>query len=152
MRAPDNRLHGMCLLAVVFAFCCMVALFCFGIAPGSGQSESGNLIQKEMIALDSALKVTVDAIVLNEPGRIVPAFQETNKVRVQVEQAVKGGAKIVLPRNQKRFREFVRLDNKFHRELDLLLKAARENNARVIQRQTHRLLDACVRCHRIFRK
>ncbi len=130
----------------------VAAFSAVGIATGAEQQESKNLIQKEMIALDSAFKVTVDAVVLNEPGRILPAFQETNKVRGQVEQAVKGGAKIVLSKNQKRFKEFVRLDNKFHRDLELLLKAAGKNNMGVVQRQTHRLLDACVRCHRIFRK
>lgn len=130
----------------------VAAFSAVGIAADVEQQGSRNLIQKEMIALDSAFKVTVDAIVLNEPGRIVPAFEETNELRVQVERAVKGGTKIVLPKNQKRFREFVRLDNKFHRDLELLLKAAGKNNVAAVQRQTHRLLDACIRCHRIFRK
>jgi len=130
----------------------VAAFSAVGIAAGVEQQGSRDLIQKEMIALDSAFKVTVDAIVLNEPGRILPAFEETNELRVQVERAVKGGTKIVLPKNQKRFREFVRLDNKFHRDLELLLKAAGKKNVAAVQRQTHRLLDACVRCHRIFRK
>jgi hypothetical protein len=114
--------------------------------------ESPNLVQREMIALDSAFKTTVDSIVLNEPGRIGPAFNEVNKIREQVEHAVEHREKITLPRNQKRFREFVRLDNKFHHELEVLLKAAKKNKMRVVQKQTHRLLDACVRCHTIFRK
>ena len=130
----------------------VAAFSAVGIAAGVEQQGSRDLIQKEMIALDSAFKVTVDAIVLNEPGRILPAFEETNELRVQVERAVKGGTRIVLPKNQKRFREFVRLDNKFHRDLELLLKAAGKKNVAAVQRQTHRLLDACVRCHRIFRK
>ena len=113
---------------------------------------SGNLVQREMIALDSAFKTTIDAIVLNEPGRIGPAFDEVNKIRGQVEHAVEHKEKISLPKNQKRFKEFVRLDNKFHHELEILLKAAQKNKMRVVQKQTHRLLDACVRCHVIFRK
>jgi hypothetical protein len=130
----------------------VAAFAAVAIAAGVEQQGSRNLIQKEMIALDSAFKVTVDAIVLNEPGRILPAFEETNELRVQVERAVRGRTTIVLPKNQKRFREFVRLDNKFHRDIELLLKAAGKNNVAAVQRQTHRLLDACVRCHRIFRK
>ncbi len=113
--------------------------------------ESGNLVQREMIALDSAFKTTIDAIVLNDPKRIGPAFDEVNKTREQVEHAAEHKA-ITLPRNQKRFKEFVRLDNKFHHELEILLKAAQKNKMRVVQKQTHRLLDACVRCHAIFRK
>ena len=130
----------------------VAAFSAVGIAADVEQQESRNLIKEEMIALDSAFKVTVDALVFNEPGRILPAFEKTNELRVQVERAVKGRTKIVLPKNQKRFREFVRLDNKFHRDLELLLKAAGEKNMAAVQRQTHRLLDACVRCHRIFRK
>jgi len=149
----ENRGRREKYLRLLFLSVFFVAAFsAVGIAASVEQQGSRNLIQKEMIALDSAFKVTVDAIVLNEPGRILPAFKETNELRVQVEQAVKGGTKIVLPKNQKRFREFVRLDNKFHRDLELLLKAAGKKNVAAVQRQTHRLLDACVRCHRIFRK
>ena len=123
-----------------------------GIGIAGEVQESGNLVQKEMIALDSAFKTTIDAIVLNEPGRIGPAFDEVNSIREQVEHAVEHKVRITLPRNQKRFKEFVRLDNKFHHELQVLLKAAKKNKMRVVQKQTHRLLDACVRCHAIFRK
>ena len=122
------------------------------IGTAEEDEESGDLILREMIALDNALKTTIDAVVLNEPGRIGPAFDEVNRIREQVEHAVEHKAVITLPRNQKRFKEFVRLDNKFHHELEVLLKAARKNKMRVVQNQTHRLLDACVRCHAIFRK
>ncbi len=121
------------------------------ITAGTEEQESKNLIQREMTALDAALKVAVDAIVLNDLQRIFPAFQEMDSLRAQREETVKGGTRIALPRNQKRFKEFLRLDNKFHHDVDLLLKAARKNNLGAVQRQTHVLLDACVRCHRIFR-
>ena len=134
---------------IVFLF---VTFFAIRTRASAEQLESKNLIQKEMLALDSALKVTIDAIVLNELGRIHPAFEEAHRIRQQVEQAIKGDRKILLPRNQKRFKEFVRLDNKFHRDLERLLKAAKKNKMAAVQRQTHLLLDACVRCHAIFRK
>ena len=121
------------------------------IGTAEENQESGNLVQREMIALDSAFKTTIDAIVLNEPKRIGQAFDEVNKIREQVEHAA-GHKALTLPRNQKRFKEFVRLDNKFHHELEILLKAANKNKMRVVQKQTHKLLDACVRCHAIFRK
>ena len=133
-------------------FWVLFLLVCFiSIGTAEENQESGNLIQREMVALDSALKTTIDAIVLNEPKRIGPAFDEVNKTREQVEHAAEHKA-ITLPRNQKRFKEFVRLDNKFHHELEILLKAAQKNKMRIVQKQTHRLLDACVRCHAIFRK
>lgn len=133
----------------IFLFC---AVFSAGIAISAEKQESQNLIQKEMTALDSAFKSTVDAVVLNEPGRIAPAFEGVNKIREEVEHAVKVGAKITLPKNQKRFREFVKLDDKFHRNLEVLLKAAKKNRMEDVRKQTHRLLDACVRCHSTFRK
>lgn len=136
----------------LFSFLFLAAFSPVAVAAGVEQAASDNLLQKEMLALDSVLKVTVDAIVLNEPARIVPAFREVNEIREQIEQAVKGKTKITLPRNQKRFKEFVRLDNKFHRDLEILLAGARKGNMGAVQRQTHRILDECVRCHRIFRR
>ena len=129
----------------------VVIVFSAGAASGAEKPESQNPIQREMAALDSALKTTIDAVVLNEPARISPAFEEVNRIREQVEQALRTGTRISLPRNQKRFKEFVRLDNKFHHELEVLLRAANKNSMGVVQRQTHRLLDSCVRCHAIFR-
>lgn len=140
------------MLLKIFFVVVPLAVFYIGVTAGAGKQESQNLIQSEMVALDSALKVTIDAIVLNEPGRIAPAFDEVNKIREQVEHAVKGGQRITLPKNQKRFREFVKLDNKFHHDLEILLKAAKKNKMVIVRRQTHRLLDACVRCHNVFRK
>lgn len=138
-------------LRIFFGMLFLLASFpSIGIA--EEHQESGNLIQREMIGLDSAFKSTVDAVVLNEPGRIAPAFDEANKIREQIEHAVEHREKITLPRNQKRFKEFVRLDNKFHHELEILLNAAKKNKMGAVQKQTHRLLDACVRCHAIFRK
>ncbi len=129
----------------------VVIIFSALAVTATERSETQDLLKREMAALDTALKTTIDAVVLNEPARISPSFEEVTKIREQVEHAVKTGARIKLPRNQKRFKEFVRLDNKFHRELDVLLRAARKNNMSVVQRQTHRLLDGCVRCHTIFR-
>lgn len=138
-------------LRILFGVLFLLVSF-VSIGTAEENQESGDLVQREMIALNSAFKATIDALVLNEPGRIGPAFVEVNKIREQVEHAVEHRVRITLPRNQKRFKEFVRLDNKFHHELELLLKAAKKNKMRVVQKQTHRLLDACVRCHAIFRK
>lgn len=130
----------------------ILSIFSASVALGAEKQESQNLVQKEMAALDGAFKTTIDAIVLNEPERINPAFNEVNVIREQVERAVKGGVKLALPRNQKRFKEFARLDDKFHQELAVLLKAAKKKNMMTVRGQTHRLLDLCVKCHMVFRK
>lgn len=129
-----------------------IAVSSLSIAIAAEKQEPQNLILKEMIPLDNAFKEIMDAVVLNQPERIAPAFEEVHKVRAEVEDAVKKGAGIRLPRNQKRFKEFVRLDDKFHIELETLLHAAKGKEMRVVQRQAHKLLDFCVRCHAIFRK
>lgn len=130
----------------------VLLFFSAGVSFGAEKLANQSLIQEEMVALDSAFKTTVEAIVLDEPERIPPAFDEVKALRKQVEHAVKSGAGLALPRNQKRFREFVRLDGKFHRELEALIKAAKKENVIAVRRQAHRMLDLCVRCHRVFRK
>lgn len=129
-----------------------VVVFAIDPASGSEKKQSQSPVQDEMVALDSAFKATIDAIILNEPEKIGPAFGEVNAMREQVERALKGGRKFTLPKHQKRFKEFVKLDNKFHHELEILLKAAKKKKMGAVRRQTHRLLDLCVRCHAVFRK
>lgn len=139
---------GLRILSVVFG----AAIFFAGTASGAELHEAENLILKEMAALDGAFKVTIEAIVLNQMESIAPAFEDVRKAREEVEAAVKKGAKISLPKNQKLFREFVRLDDRFHIELEKMLDAAKEKKSRVVKRQAHKLLDACVGCHETFKK
>ncbi len=134
----------------LFAFLVLTTFPTSG-ASGVQGPESRNLIQKEMAALDSALKTTVDALVLNDPGRISLAFDEVEGIRGQIELSIKDGSWITLPKNQKRFKEFLRLDNKFHRDIAILINASRKNHMDVVQREAHKLIDACIRCHTIFR-
>ena len=86
------------------------------------------------------------------PEKIAPAFAEVQKIMKQVEQAVKDKKKIALPRNQNKFKVFVKLDNRFHREVGALVIAAKKNRMWAVNRQAHNLLNMCVRCHDIFRK
>jgi cytochrome c556 len=129
----------------------VVAVLSTGTAFTSEKPEQESLVRKEMAALDNALKTTIEALVLNDPGKIPPAFDEVRRISERLDREIRNGRKIALPKNQKRFKEFVRLDHKFHHDLKALLTAANKNNASVVLRQTHRLLDACVRCHTIFR-
>lgn len=139
------------LLIKAFFLASAFALFSLS-ALSYAEEQERSLIRREMAVLDRALKVTVDAIVLNELEKIPPAFEEVHRIRHEVEETLHRGKKIVLPRNQKRFKEFVRMDNKFHRDIELLLKAAKKNSMATVRKQTHRLIDACVRCHAVFRR
>ncbi|HBR21338.1 MAG TPA: hypothetical protein DD713_02015 [Nitrospiraceae bacterium] len=127
-------------------------VFFTGIAYGYDKQESQNLIMSEMVTLDKAFKTAIDAVLLNQLERIAPAFEDVHKVREQVEHAVKEREKIVLPKNQSLFKVFVRLDNRFHHEVEILVDASKKKNMKAVQRQVSRLLNMCVRCHGLFRK
>ncbi|MCX5717420.1 MAG: hypothetical protein NTW44_03745 [Nitrospirae bacterium] len=105
-----------------------------------------------MIALDKAFKITIDAVVLNQLERIAPAFEDVHKVREQVEHAVKEREKIILPKNQSLFKVFVRMYNRFHQEVEILVDASKKKNMKAVQRQVNKLLNMCVRCHGLFRR
>jgi len=127
-------------------------VFLTGIAYGADNPETQNLIMKEMVELDKALKTTIDAVALNQLDKIEPAFEEVHKVREEVKKSAKEGRKIALPKNQGRFKLFVSLDNRFHREVGILIESAKKNHTGRVQKQTYRLLSLCVRCHAMFRK
>ncbi|RJQ41555.1 MAG: hypothetical protein C4550_01405 [Nitrospiraceae bacterium] len=122
------------------------------ITLGADKEASQTLIIREMAALDKAFKTTIDAVVLNRLDKIAPAFEEVHKVREEVEKTLKEGKKIALPKNQERFKLFVSLDNRFHKEVEILIESAKKNHTGRVQKQTNRLLGLCVRCHVMFRK
>ena len=111
-----------------------------------------NLILEEMAALDQAFKTIIDAVVLGDVQRIRPALMGVTEARERVENAVKAGQQILLPRNQSQFREFLKLDEQFHINLEELSKAAETGQKKVVKNYAHKLLDACVVCHEKYRK
>ena len=111
-----------------------------------------NLVKEEMLVLDPAFKKVIDAVVLGDLRIIKPSLADLHEAREDVEKAVKAGQKITLQKNPDQFKEFVELDDKFHEEFEILEKATEAGNKKVVQEQTHKLLDACVVCHERFRK
>ncbi len=67
-------------------------------------------------------------------------------------ETLKAGQNITLPKNQKQIREFVKLDDQFHKDLEALAKAAETGQKKVVKNLTPKLLDACVVRHERFRK
>ena len=123
--------------------------------PAWGQANPGtetNFILEEMTALDRAFKTVIDALVLGDMQRIPPALKEVAEARERVEKAISAGQMISLPKNQSQFREFLRLDEQFHIDLEELSKAAQTGQKKVVRNYAHRLLDSCVVCHEKYRK
>jgi cytochrome c556 len=139
-------------MRIVFLIAIALVLVFTSISSAAEKQNAENLIIKEMVALDKAFKTTIDAVVLNRLDKIAPAFEDVHKVREEVEKTVKEGKKIALPKNQERFKLFVSLDNRFHKEVEILIESAKKNHTGRVQKQTNRLLGLCVRCHAMFRK
>jgi len=119
------------------------------------QTKSGggvNLVKEEMLALDPAFKKIIDAVVLGNMKIIKPALADLHEAREEVEKAVKAGQKITLQKNPDQIKEFIELDDKFHEEFEVLEKGAEAGDKKIMQGQTHKLLDACVVCHERFKK
>ncbi|MBI5893343.1 MAG: cytochrome c [Deltaproteobacteria bacterium] len=119
-------------------------------AAAQGGEEAQNPVKQEMIALRTAFVALVDALLLNKLDAVEPAFHEVHKAREATEKAIEEG-KVKLPQNQKRFKEFVKMDEEFHKEIETLLGAVNKNDANKIKQTTHRMLNACIACHRIFK-
>ena len=139
-------------MRIVFLIAIALVLAFTSLSSAAEKQNAENLILKEMVALDKAFKTTIDAVVLNRLDKIAPAFEDVHKVREEVEKTVKEGKKIALPKNQERFKMFVGLDNRFHKEVEILIESAKKNHMGRVQKQTNRLLGLCVRCHTMFRK
>ena len=139
-------------MRTLFLIAIALVLVFAGISSAAEKQNAENLILKEMVALDKAFKTTIDAVVLNRLDKIAPAFEDVHRVREEVEKTVKEGKKIALPKNQERFKMFVGLDNRFHKEVEILIESAKKNHMGRVQKQTNRLLGLCVRCHTMFRK
>ena len=139
-------------MRTLFLIAIALVLVFAGISSAAEKQNAENLILKEMVALDKAFRTTIDAVVLNQLERIEPAFEDVHKVREQVEHAVKEREKIILPKNQSLFKVFVRMDNRFHHEVEILVGASKKENMKAVQRQVSRLLNMCVRCHGLFRR
>ena len=79
----------------------------------------------------------------------IPPFHEARK---NFEEAISTGQKIELPKNQDKFKGFVKLDNKFQKDFEALEEAAEKGQKQVVKDKIHKLFDACVFCHERFRK
>ena len=122
----------------------------FVLQPMAG--GEANPVIEEMVALDSAFKTIVGAVILGDVEMIIPALSKVREAREGLEGAVKAGYQISLPKNQNRLGDFFKLDIQFHIGLEELSGAAETGQKKVVKNLTHKLLDECVGCHERFRR
>lgn len=132
---------------IILSACVLISLI-FADSAWSGEIQSP--VKEEMTALRTAFVALVDALLLNKFDAVEPAFHEVHNAREATEKAIEEG-KVELPKNQKRFKEFVKMDEEFHKEVEILLEAVNKSDANKIKQQTHRLLNACIACHKVFK-
>lgn len=112
--------------------------------------EAESPVKTEMRLLNAAFINLIDSLVLNNPQAIEEPFHEVHKAKANTEEALKKG-ELRLPKNGDKIKQFVRMDEQFHRKTEAMLAAARKGNMRMVQNMTHKLLNGCVQCHRMFR-
>jgi len=137
------------MIVVGFLGTCLIAISAMGqTEPKGGMS----VLKGEMLAREEAFETIIDAVIFNNMGLVKPSIPSFHKARVKFDEAMSTGQNVELPKNQDRFEEFVKLDDKFCKEFEALKKAAGAGKKKVVKDQTHKLYDACVVCHEKFRK
>jgi len=118
------------------------------------KSEGGMnlLFRREMWCLEEAFEAIIDGIIFDTMELIKPTIPPLHKAREKVETAMNAGEKIILPKNQDKFKEFIKLDDKFQKDFAALVKLAGKSHKEVVKDQTYKIMDACVVCHERFRK
>ena len=107
-------------------------------------------VKIEMRLLDSAFRNLISSLILNNPAGIEAPFHEVHRAKMITEKAIERG-EIKLPKNGDKMKEFIEMDEQFHRKLEELLAASGKGDMKKVQDATHRLLDGCVQCHQRFR-
>jgi cytochrome c556 len=128
---------------------------CFvGNSPmGQTEPQGGmSVLRGEMLALEEAFETIIDAVIFDNMELIKPFLPPFHIAREKFDEAMRTGQKIELPKNQDRFEEFVKLDNNFCKKFEALEKSAEAGNNKVVKDHIHKLFDACVVCHKRFRK
>lgn len=107
-------------------------------------------VKAEMRLLDKAFKNLIGSLVLNTPEAIEEPFHEVHLAKANTEKALEKG-EIKLPKNNDKMKQFIEMDEQFHKKLEHLLEASRKKDMKAVQELTHKLLTGCVQCHNKFR-
>jgi len=143
-----RRFVSILAVAGVFGACFIGISSLSQTEPGGGMS----LLKQEMLACEETFEAIINALIFDNMEVIGPTIPPLQKAREKIERAIRAGEKITLAKNQDQFAEFMKLDDKFHKDLNILLEAAEKGHKKVAEEQTHKLLDSCVVCHQKFRK
>jgi len=137
------------IIAGVFGTCLIATFAMSQTKTGEGMNL---LFRREMWCLEEAFEAIIDGIIFDTMEMIKPTIPPLHKAREKVQNAINAGEKIILPKNQDKFREFIKLDAAFHRDFEALLTVAGKGDKQVVKDQMYKILNSCVVCHERFRK
>jgi len=137
------------IIAGVFGTCLIAT---FALSQTKPEEGMNLLFRREMWCVEEAFEAVIDGIIFDTMELIKPTIVPLHKAREKVKTAINAGEKIILPKNQDKFGEFIKLDAAFHRDFEALLTVAGKGDKEVVKGQTFKILDSCVVCHERFRK
>ncbi|MBI5888506.1 MAG: hypothetical protein HZB82_07345 [Deltaproteobacteria bacterium] len=131
----------------------IIAAVCVCVISGLASSApaADNPLKEEMRRLDAAFKNLVGDVALGNLSAVEGHFHELHALKEKTHAALEKG-EIKLPKNGGKIKLFEQYDASFHKKLEQLIKASKKDNIKAVRRLTHRLLDACIRCHGVFRQ
>ena len=112
--------------------------------------EGTNAVQNEMQKLDEAMKVILTLIANDELQGIPPQLKKVHPARQLTMKAVEQG-KYKPPKNADNMDEFKKLDDEFHKDLQDLLEASKNDDLQAATDAYSELVQGCTNCHTKFR-
>ena len=110
-----------------------------------------NPLVDEMVLLDRVFQEVVSAVALGGGQRVHRALESLHGTMEKTADGIRSGS-VRVPIKANRVKEFMKLDTKFHRDIEALARAADKNNQPKMLSLTKKLLEGCVTCHRTFRQ
>ena len=109
-----------------------------------------NAVQKEMRMLEKAMQQSVSAIAAGDVRGLPKLLHGVHMAGGDTNAALKSG-KYKLPKNSKDIDAFAALDAVFHKEMIVMVKAAKKNDVATTATQFGVLMNKCQACHQTYR-
>ncbi|MBI5142179.1 MAG: cytochrome c [Nitrospirae bacterium] len=146
----NTRIFSFMLIAGAALMMFPVCAFAADDAHKSGHPGVNPLIE-EMVILDGVFRDVVSGVALADGEKVHNALKSMHGTMEKTHEGVHEG-KVTIPKNADRVREFVKMDKRFHRDLEALAHAAHGNDIKAMEKLTGKLLHGCIACHETFRK
>lgn len=118
--------------------------------PPAAQGEAQNPLQVEMRALTAFMQLAIVAVANDQLELIPPAISKLHGTIEDTQEALKAG-EMKLPQHPEEVDAFLAMDDAFHEQLVILVRAAKENNLMLATRQLANLSLGCTSCHQRYR-